>query len=60
MGPPDRITCIDCGGECGRLTLAPELGWQVGDLVTYRCRDCNDRWELLVEEADLAGDGSAG
>ncbi len=23
----DRIVCVDCGGECGRLTLDPELGW---------------------------------
>jgi hypothetical protein len=50
--PPERITCIDCGGACSRLTHPPELGWEVGDLVTYRCRDCNDRWELLVDESD--------
>jgi hypothetical protein len=53
-GPPERITCIDCGGVCHRLTPKPELGWAVGDLVTYRCRDCADRWELEVEETDLA------
>ena len=52
LEPPERITCIDCGGECSRLTHPPELGWEVGDLVTYRCRDCNDRWELLVDESD--------
>jgi hypothetical protein len=54
--PPERITCIDCGGECGRLTHPPEMGWQEGDLVTYRCRDCNDRWELIVDESDAGDD----
>ena len=49
-GPPDQITCIDCGGVCSRLTERPELGWVVGDLVVYRCRDCRDRWDLVVED----------
>lgn len=52
-GPPDTITCIDCGGDCRRLTLEPEMGWEVGDLVTYRCRDCLDRWELIVEDDEV-------
>lgn len=56
ISPPERITCIDCGGECGRLTAEPELGWAEGDLVTYRCRDCHDRWELVVDESDHADD----
>ena len=57
MGPPERIDCIDCGGPCGRLTPEPELGWEVDQLVTYRCRDCGDRWELEVTEVDLGGEG---
>lgn len=55
-GPPEVITCIDCGGVCHRLTEAPELGWAEGDLVTYRCRDCLDRWDLEVEPSDLDDD----
>jgi hypothetical protein len=55
IAPPEHIDCIDCGGVCSRLTPEPELGWAEGDLVTYRCRDCNDRWELVVDESD-AGD----
>ena len=35
--------------------LRQELSRQVGDHVVYRCRDCNDRWELLVTEDDLDG-----
>ena len=51
--PPERIDCIDCGGACARLTTEPELGWAEGDLVTYRCRDCGDRWELIVDDSDV-------
>lgn len=36
------------------LTVAPEFGWQPGDLVTYRCRDCLDRWDLLIPGGDDA------
>jgi hypothetical protein len=38
----------------------PELGWAVGDVVAYRCRDCHDMWYLELHEddlADAAGDG---
>jgi hypothetical protein len=56
IGPPEQITCIDCGGVCGRLTDEPELGWAEGDLVVYRCRDCNDRWDLVIEGEDLDDD----
>ena len=50
--PPELITCIDCGGRAHRLTEAPELGWELGDLVVYRCEDCRDRWDLEVDESD--------
>jgi len=49
----DRIDCIDCGGSCGRLTLDPEFGWQPGDVVAYRCADCNDVWYLELEADDV-------
>jgi hypothetical protein len=60
VGPPDQITCIDCGGRCSRLTEAPELGWAVGDLVVYRCRDCHDRWDLVVEVDEVPGTDPGG
>jgi hypothetical protein len=49
----DRITCVDCGGSCGRLTHDPEFGWQVGDVVAYRCADCLDVWYLELEADDV-------
>jgi hypothetical protein len=57
----DTIVCVDCGGMCFRLPLeAPELGWEVGDIVTYRCRDCADMWYLEVHEDDLDSRGPNG
>ncbi len=50
---PDRITCVDCGGIAHRLTGEPELGWQEGDVVAYRCEDCLDRWDLVMEADDV-------
>ena len=46
------IDCIDCGGRAHLLSYRPELGWQGGDLVTYRCADCLDRWDLLLPEGE--------
>jgi hypothetical protein len=40
---------------------APELGWEPGDVVSYRCGDCADMWYLEVDEDDLEdGNGGAG
>lgn len=53
------ITCIDCGGRAHLTTYPPEDGrWLPGDLITYRCADCLDRWDLVVPgEDDEDGDG---
>lgn len=57
----DTITCVDCGGTCFRLPIeAPEFGWAVGDIATYRCRDCADMWYLEVHEDDLESGGPHG
>lgn len=56
MDVPDKITCVDCGGDCFRLTVPPEDGFRSGDIVAFRCRDCLDRWD--VEFDDDTGDGS--
>jgi hypothetical protein len=53
MEPEQTITCIDCGGPASLITFPPEDGiWRPGDLVTYRCRDCRDRWDLLLPDLD--------
>lgn len=54
-GPRDSITCVDCGGDARLIGYPPEDGrYMVGDVVTYRCRDCRDRWDLVLEIEDLA------
>ena len=53
MPPADQIVCVDCGGPCSRLTGDPELGWEVGDVVAYRCRDCADVWYLELTDEDV-------
>jgi len=48
---PANIDCIDCGGRCHLLTrLDPQDPPQPGDMLTYRCEDCLDRWDLLIPE----------
>lgn len=52
--PKDSISCVDCGGEARLITLPREDGqWFVGDIVSYRCRDCLDRWDIELTEDDL-------
>ncbi|MEM8619998.1 MAG: hypothetical protein AAGF73_09770 [Actinomycetota bacterium] len=51
--PANEIVCIDCGGRCFLLTQPTEDGiWEPGDVVAYRCEDCLDRWDLVLEEDD--------
>lgn len=53
ISPSESIVCIDCGGPCHLITFPPEDGmWEVGDVVTYRCRDCRDRWDIVLAEDD--------
>ncbi|MEZ7961866.1 MAG: hypothetical protein QMC04_08030 [Ilumatobacter sp.] len=58
LAPPPQITCIDCGGRCFLLTMPREDGtWEVEDVVAYRCEDCLDRWDLVLDESDIESDG---
>ncbi len=55
LEPEREIVCVDCGGRCFLLTHPPDPdaadgGWQPGDVVAYRCVDCNDRWDLVLPE----------
>lgn len=58
MAVAEQIVCVDCGGTCHRSPMEPpELGWEPGDVVAYRCVDCADMWYLEVDEDDLRDDG---
>lgn len=61
MNPPDTITCMDCLGMCRIISYAPpDEGFQPGDVIAYRCRDCGDRWDIVWEpdgESNETGGG---
>lgn len=48
--PEAVIDCIDCGGRAHLITSPPERGWAAGDHVVYRCEDCLDRWDLIIQD----------
>jgi hypothetical protein len=53
LEPELMITCIDCGGDAYLLTHPREDGhWEPGDIVAYRCRDCLDRWDLVLPDPE--------
>lgn len=61
MEPANEIVCIDCGGRAFLLTKPREdAHWEVGDVLAYRCRDCYDRWDLVLEADDFDDDAVAG
>lgn len=49
---PETIVCVDCGGTCSRLSYEPDDGFAPGAVVAYRCRDCGDRWDLVIDDDD--------
>jgi len=59
ISPRETIVCVDCGGTAHLITAPREDGeWFAGDVVTYRCSDCLDRWdlELTVDDDDSPED----
>jgi len=49
--PEPVIVCVDCGGRAHLLSHPPEDGhWEPGEIVSYRCEDCRDRWDLVLPE----------
>jgi hypothetical protein len=57
LEPDPIITCVDCGGRAHLITTPrvdpeePELDpWQPGDVVTYRCESCLDRWDIVLAD----------
>jgi hypothetical protein len=49
---PEHIVCVDCGGRCHRLSYPPDEGFIPGDIVAYRCEDCLDRWDVVMDDID--------
>ena len=49
MKAPETIICVDCGGKC-KLLIQPEKEIEPRDVVAYRCLECMDRWDVVMEE----------
>ena len=50
----ETIVCVECGGTAHLLTgFPPDDPPMAGDIVPYRCAECMDRFDLVVDEADL-------
>ena len=46
---PSEITCVDCGGRAHLITIVTEEQPLLpGQIATYRCSDCRDRWDIVV------------
>jgi hypothetical protein len=53
-GPPETITCVECGGVAHLLTRLPDDDpLDEGYPVAYRCSDCLDRFDVVWEETDI-------
>ena len=50
----ETIVCVECGGTAHLLTgFPPDDPPMAGDIAPYRCADCMDRFDIVVDEADL-------
>ena len=43
------IECVDCGGDAHLLTQFRPDEIYPGDVLIYRCADCNDRWDIIYD-----------
>jgi uncharacterized Zn finger protein len=57
MAIAERIDCMECGGDAFlQQELTDEDVIEAGDVVVYRCRECTQRWDVVVDEDDLVDD----
>lgn len=51
--PPVQIVCVDCGGDAfllERLGVGEKV--EPGTILSYRCKDCMDRWDIEIGEPE--------
>lgn len=54
MEPAQEITCVECGGRAFLITPIPsEEELEPGDVLVYRCAECQDRWDIVFEPDDI-------
>jgi len=54
---PLVIICVDCGGRAHLLTVLDDEPVEPGDVIAYRCEDCLDRWDIVMEDDSGPDDG---
>jgi hypothetical protein len=55
----ETIICVECGGTAHLLTgFPPDDPPMAGDIVPYRCADCMERFDMVVDDTDLDHDGT--
>jgi uncharacterized Zn finger protein len=53
----ERISCMECGETAVLVQLPGEDEViEAGDVLVYRCPDCGQRWDVVVDDADLLDD----
>lgn len=53
MTVPETIQCVECGGTCRLLTFLPEdEPPEPGMILSYRCSDCADRFDMVWEQEE--------
>jgi hypothetical protein len=51
----ERISCMECDGiAILQQAIGPEDDIEPGDVLVYRCPECYQRWDVVVDEEDLA------
>ena len=57
MAVSEQINCMECGGTAHLgQPLDPETQLEAGDVLVYLCGECNQRWDVVVDEDDLIDD----
>ncbi len=50
----ERIDCMECTGIAVLVQLpGPDDEILAGDILTYRCGDCGQRWDVVADADDL-------
>lgn len=56
-GPATEIVCVECGATAHLVqALDPDVPPEAGDVLVYRCSECMERWDIVVEEEDVERD----
>ena len=57
MTVSERIDCMECGGtRTSRSPSVPRCRSKPGDVLVYLCGECEQRWDVVVDEDDLIDD----